>query len=400
MKKRLLVSLAALALIGWVLWLVKKDGTGDPESGGTDRSRPEPPVAGRPAAVGGKSAAVPDARTTAAHGDEIASLLDRALTAMRRGRQEEVDQVLAELDRRLAAGRGDAEAGIAAILEFLRSGQDAPTGRGFVIGEGGILAEAATLRVYLMDRLGTLSREAGSGAALEMARETLQAFGSADEWAVSMRNVAWFDPASRGFLQDRVEAMLGHREWRDRPTAGMLEAFDVIVHTGAMAVVPELGRLVSEPDSPLARASGVALDRLSAGSALELTALLNQQPELLATVPMKRADLFAHADLAVPDERRQLETYLLRPDVSARERKKFFSSLIQTGRFVSHNLITPYVPPETPDQAAARLETLTRTVNEWLRDDRFSALTGELATLGATVNEIIDEIAADEEESR
>ncbi|RYD65265.1 MAG: hypothetical protein EOP84_32080 [Verrucomicrobiaceae bacterium] len=233
-------------------------------------------------------------------------------------------------------------------------------------------------------------------AALEVAREILSSFGSADEWAISMRNVAWSDSDSSAFLAEKVNAMIRHPQWSDDPSTGMLEAFDVVVHTGTMEAVPELGRLISLPASPLGRASGVALDRLGASHPLELTSLLNQQPELLSANPMVRADLFAHADLGVPEQRRQLESYLLRPDVKAPEREKFFSSLIQTGQFVSHNLITPFVAPEEPAQAGERLEVLTRTVNEWMRDDRFRSFASELSDLGATVNAIIDEISADE----
>ncbi len=393
MKQRLLISIAVLALIGAVGWVgMKRDSdavSADVVSGkAKEISRNTAGVA----SVEPKPAISPMSQNRA----QITRLLADALAAMRQGKSADVDAVLKRLNEVLGSGHRNNEATIAAILEFLKTGQDAATGRGFVIGDGGVLAESTTLRVYLIDKLGQLSREVGSEAALGVAREVLQSFGSADEWAVSMRNVAWSDPASREFLQNRAFAMLNHPEWREKPSTGMLEAFDVIVHTGAMVTIPELSRLISVQNSPLARASSVALDRLSGQSGLELTKLLNQQPELLSAAPLLRADLFAHADLSVPEQRQQLEIYLLRPEVDARERKKFFSSLIQTGQFVSNNLITPAVSPETPDQASARLDVLTRTVSGWLRDDRFSSLTSELTALGARVNHIIDEITADE----
>src|SRR5690606_11132264 len=110
--------------------------------------------------------------------------------------------------------------------------------------------------------------------------------------------------------------MLRHPRWQAHPSTGMLEAFDVIVHTGSMKAVPELARQISLQDPVLGRASGVALDRLATFHALELTTLLNGNRDLLATTPLLRADLFAHADLSVPEQRAQLETYLLRPDVA------------------------------------------------------------------------------------
>ena len=388
MKKRLLIVVAAMGLIGLVGWVSTKPDVGPAVSG---RTLGVPKKVAGVANVGPKQTVSPMSEDRA----QITRSLASALTAMRQGKPAEVEAVLAQLDEMLDGKKGHAEVAIAAILEFLKIGQDAATGRGFIIGDGGILAESTTLRVYLMDKLGQLSREVGSEAALGVAREVLRNFGSADEWAVSMRNVAWADPASREFLQDRVSAMLSHREWREQPSTGMLEAFDVIVHTGAMVTVSELGQLVSVRNSPLARASSVALDRLSGQSGLELTTLLNQQPELLAAVPLLRADLFAHANLAVPAQREQLEIYLLRPEVDAKERRKFFNSLIQTGQFLSNNLITPVASSETPDQAAARLDVLTRAVNGWLRDGRFTTLTGELTALGTKVNRVIDQIGTD-----
>jgi hypothetical protein len=396
MKKCLFASLATLALIGAVSWVCTSDRVGVTRlvaASLVDKNVPSLPQNVEGAGANeSKKTALP----MSLESDEIAHLLARALDAMRQKKSANIDVVLVHLDEVLGGGRGNAGVGIAAILEFLRTGQDAETGRGFVIGDGGVLTESTTLRVYLIDKLGQLSRAAGSEAALGVAREILRTFGSADEWAVSMRNVAWSGTASREFLQDRILSMLNHREWCEQPSNGMLESFDVIVHTRAMVTVPELSRLVSVDHSPLARAASVALDRLAGQTGGKLTSVLNQQPELLAAAPLVRADLFAHADLGVTEQRQQVEKYLLRPDVDARERKKFFGSLIQTGQFLSYNLITPALSPETPDQAAARLEVLTRTVNGWMRDTRLSALNDELTALGNKVNHVIDEIAADE----
>jgi hypothetical protein len=385
MKRIRLMVLSAVVLGGLVWWLAGEDG-GAARSGGADESRRMERDRTDALRRNGMKSADPA---------EIRDVLGNAVTVLRGGNREERDRLLAVLDGLLAGGGGNA-ARIAAIVEFLRSGEDAATGMGFVIGSGGVLEEATTLRVYLMDRLGRLSRGEDASAALEVARQTLGGFGSADEWAISMRNMAWLDGESDAFLKERVLALLGHEPWREAPTAGMLESFDVIVHTGALEAVPELDRLLVTPGSPLARAAAVALDRLAGRRPLDFATLLNQRPETLAAVPLVRADLFARGDLGVPEQRGQLEAYLLRADVEAEERGKFFGALIQTGRFVSHNLITPYVPPETPEEAGARLDLLTRTVNDWLRDSRFAAIRGEIAGLGETVNGILDEMAADE----
>lgn len=399
MKRLPLVFIAVLAVVGFVWWwsLHKPQGSDYQSSSESAKAGGGEISQQALSAQVGESSRDPSAPDPASTVDKtgMIRLMKEALDAMRKGEPGEIRRSLARLDDALG-GRGDQATAIAAIMEFLRTGADAKTGMGFLIGEGGVLQEPTTLRVYLMDRLGRLCRETGSGEALEMGRQTLATFGSPDEWAISMRNVAWSDPASSAFLDERVNAMLRRPQWQEHPTTGMLEAFDVIVHTGSMEAVPELARQISLQESALGRASGVALDRLATSHSLELTTLLNRKHDLMAATPMVRADLFAHADLAVPEQRSQLETYLLRPDVDAVEREKFFSSLIQTGQFVSHNLITPFIPPEEPAKAADRLGTLVETVNGWMRDARFGAISGELSAFGEAVNGIIDEISADD----
>ena len=390
MKPRLYAVIAAIVLLAGWLWFGLRDRHSGEPSAGSQVQRAAPPVAAE--SVSKASPAIsPDE-------PQLVRLLNQALVTFRARDAAEIDRSLARLNETLAAGRRDPGAGIAAIVAFLRTGEDAPTGKGFVVKQGGVLAEATTLRVYLMDWLGQLARESGdSAAALQMAREILGSFQSADEWAVSLRNVAWLDPASRGYLGERAVAMLAHPAWQQRPTTGMLEAFDIIVHAEALAALPALDDFISRGNNPsLARASGVALHRLAGESPLALASLLNARPELLSAIPLERAGLMAQADLGEPEQLRQMEAYLLRPDVDAREREKFLRSLIQSGTFVSHNLVTPYRTPETPAEARARLEVLTRTLNGWLRDPRFGAFTGELTGLGVTVNEIVDEISADE----
>ncbi|RYD23768.1 MAG: hypothetical protein EOP88_02880 [Verrucomicrobiaceae bacterium] len=399
MKARLLVSLILLVAVGLVLWVSlghKSAGSsGHPpnaDAGPADGlSSPAQTKATGQREPEGISGITPTKEGKA----RILQSIREALEAMRGGNPGEIERTLAKLGGMLREP-GDRAAAIAAIVEFLGTGEDARTGKGFVVGEGGVLAESSTLRVYLMDWLGQLCGSPTTDEALEVARGTLASFGSADEWAISMRNFAWAAPERREFLVERVNAMIRHPQWQEHPSTGMLEAYDVIVHTKSLDAVPELARQISKEESPLGRASGVALDRLASSYPLELTSLLNQQRDLMAATPLVRADLFAHADVAVPEQRAQLETYLLRPDVDAVEREKFFSSLIQTGQFVSHNLLTPYIPPEEPEQAAVRLGKLVETVNGWMRDGRFAAISGELATFGEAVNGIVDEISADE----
>lgn len=328
---------------------------------------------------------------------EVSSLLQRAVEIFRRGDASEIATILKEMDRMLSEKGTGANESIAAIMEFLRSGVDAPTGQGFVVGEGGSLSEAVTLRVYLMDKLGTLCLETGRSEALDVGRETLDGFGSPDEWAIAMRNVAWLDPGSRTYLAEKVAAMLGNEPWLAQPSTGMLEAFDVVVHAKVLPVVPELGTMLAMDDSPLSRAAAVALNRLAASEPLEFISLLNHDPAVLAESPMERADLVALTDLSNVDQRAAVEAYLLRGDVTDLEKKQFFGSLLQNGQFVSNNLITPLVPPESEEQAVKRLESVSSAVDTWARDARFAVYRDQLAELKSTIGSIRIEMEADGE---
>jgi hypothetical protein len=393
-----IITIGSLLLAVW--WWLRPSQASSLISHQTETSRRPPAQASRIAdpTVDNEENTRKQSMSEIAHDEHaIAEILQQSLRVMRQGKQDDIDSQRALLDKIFTGGKGNTNLQIAAILIFLRTGENAPTGKGFVVGEMGALTQATTLRVYLMNKLGILSRETGGEAALEIAHDVLVDFGSADEWAVSMRNVAWFDPSSREFLQNRVSAMLGHMPWRDSPSAGMLEAFDVIVHTGAVAMVPELSRLSAAVDSPLARASNVALDRLASRDAYELTTFLNQQPELLTTAPLHRAGLFAHANLKDPGQRKQVELYLLRGDVSTQERQKFLASLIQSGQFVSYNLITPLVPPELPELARQRLQILTQVVSEWQVDNRFGDFTSEFQTMSQKLDRIRSEIATEDD---
>ena len=65
-------------------------------------------------------------------------------------------------------------------------GNDAVTQLDLTIGPGGVLGDASSLRVFLLDYLGQIDRP----AAAALARQILTAPTSPDEWAISLRNVA------------------------------------------------------------------------------------------------------------------------------------------------------------------------------------------------------------------
>src|SRR5205085_2192857 len=117
-------------------------------------------------------------------------------------------------------------------------------GQEFALAPGNILAGAPTLRVFLMDLLGQLSKSTGDNAADAMARNVLETKTSPEEWALSLRNVAWHEPAAKKYLADKVREMLAEPAWIAAPSVGLLESFDVIVFSGDPTFIPQLADMV------------------------------------------------------------------------------------------------------------------------------------------------------------
>lgn len=301
--------------------------------------------------------------------------------------------MLAEVFRKLRAGElrtGELDAlrravldaprrdAIAAILKFLKTGQDALTGEAFTVGSHGELAAAPTFRVMLLDLLGRLCRETKSGEALAYSRALLQNKTSADEWAIALRNVGWGAPGDTQYLAGKAAELLRHEPWRRQPTAGYFEAFDVIVYARAVNLIPDLSAMLQEEDNSLQTSAAVALDRMAEMAPLEAMSFLNTNRAELSHKPFLRADYFGKADLSQPAQRAAVETYLARPDVQIGEKAKMLAVLASPGSFASDNLLTQPPPDEFPPE---RIAALQRTVDEWLRAQRFPELTTAIVQL-------------------
>ena len=278
---------------------------------------------------------------------------------------------------RAALAQADPKVALASIRQFLATGQDAATGLRFKVGEGGVLDEAPTMRTFLMDELGTISRDAHTADAAEEARATLQANNSPDESAVAMRNLAWTDPeGSKALLASSERAMLNNAAWRQSPTGGYLEAFDVAAYAGDASLLDQLAPMGTTP-SPVQRAALVAMERLSAMAPAEVVSYLNAHPDLLADRPLLRADYMGNVDLSDPAERAQAETYLARTDVTDAEKDKFIARLATPAGFASDNLLTPStIPMSLPDHRAL----VNQVAGQWLASGSYPALQTALQT--------------------
>ncbi|HEV7402466.1 MAG TPA: hypothetical protein VGO11_06050 [Chthoniobacteraceae bacterium] len=276
---------------------------------------------------------------------------------------------LAELRRQLLAG--DPRQSIAAIRAFLATGRDAATGEAFGIGEKGALAGAPTLRVLLMDLLGQIAARTGGGEAAQVGREILGAKTTADEWAVSLRNVGQHEPAATPYLAGKAREMLAWQPWRSAPSGGFLESFDVPVFAADASFVPVFSELSHSETNPLKRAATVAMDRLSEANPLAVMDYLNAHPTEFADRPFLRADYYGKADLSNGQQRGAVEAYLTRADVTLDEKAKVIASLVSPASFISDALLSaPALRPESP----ARQNAVPTTLRAWSTDERFTAL--------------------------
>jgi hypothetical protein len=260
-----------------------------------------------------------------------------------------------------------------AILAFLKSGQDAPTGAGLIVGPGGALSDASTLRVFLMDLLGQLARQTGTDTADSLARAVLETKTSPDEWAISLRNVGWSEPNAKAYLSGKLREMLAEPSWTASPSAGLLESFDVIPYSGDPAFVSQLADLSQNGASSIQRAALVALDRLSETAPLEVMDYLNANPALISDHPLRRADYFAKADVTQPAQQAALENYLDRGDVGVDEKTKLLNELASPASFVSDTLLSA---APAPDDGIAHQQAYSALLGRWMSTSRFPALQG------------------------
>ena len=305
----------------------------------------------------------------------VADVLESVFNDLRSGNPSKMKAALDRLDEVLANKEIDRHAAIAAIVSFLKSGRDASTGENFQVGQNGVLASGNTLRVVLLDQLGTLCRDNGSAEALSVAQDVLAKFGSADEWAVCLRNVAWLDANSGPMLAEKFDQMLNHPAWATQPSRGMLESFDVVAYTGATQMIPQLADLLKSSDSnPLWRASTVALEQMASKHPSAVLEWLSKNPGAMNDHPMQRADLLSKADMSDPAQRRIVESYLGRSDLSVEERGKIVAGLVSPGSFLSENLLTS--PGQfTQESEAKRLALLHDIGQTWNNAGKFSDLT-------------------------
>ena len=228
---------------------------------------------------------------------------------------------------------------------------------------------APTLRVWLLDWLGRL--DPAAGRAVAEAAFAAGPEGSADEWALHLRNHAWGDPSSKDLLVSQARAMLEHAPWRADPSAGFQEAFDVFVWAGAVEAVSALARLLPEGnDQRLRQPANLALDRLVLAAPAASLRALRADLGALDAQPFTRAGYFARADLGDAAQREWVEAYYLDPRLTARERDYFLELVPNLNLNFSHNLLSAN-PAPSREEILGRLRQAEATLESWLADPRF-----------------------------
>ena len=242
--------------------------------------------------------------------------------------RETVLRLLREFTQKAFASNPDG--GAAALMEFLRSGEDLSTSLGFVVGEAG-LDEWPTLRAYLLDLLGKIDPEMASRYALE---RVIPAKSSTVEYAVSLQ-ILWNDSGAEKPTPELTQAWIGLLEkpdWSARPDAAWLESLDFA--SRIPEATPEFLKASTEwlgrPNeaSGKAEAAEIVLERMMIRHpGKTLRALLeNTQWMSEGRGPSVRASLFARADVADSGQALSLKSYLQHLQPEGKEADSFYQA--------------------------------------------------------------------------
>jgi hypothetical protein len=276
---------------------------------------------------------------------------------------------------------------VRALREYLSGRGDAPTKLGFVISKNGGLNEAPSLRVWLLDCLGAVDRQ----AAAEHATSILAESNSADEWAISLRDFALVknSPADIGFVEGKMRELMHNPAWQQNPSVGFLEAFDTIVYLTDERFTPDLVSLVAKKGNrPVAHAAFLTLDRLVIEAPGKVLQQLLNNEESMAGREQTRANYFARADVSDPTQRELVERYLLSSQRTEKEVQTFAGLYPNANLMISTNLLTETKVPNQTEIAARDRKALT-VVDEWLKDARFAALKPYVEQIRTRLSEFV-----------
>lgn len=274
------------------------------------------------------------------------------------------------------------------VLSELEGGKDYSTGADLAIGTDQNLSAWPSYRVYLLDLLHLIDPV----AAASRSRELVESSGSPDEWAVALRNVARADGAgvSAAWLREKSAELLRNEAWRSDPSAGYLNAFDVIVHTEHTELTPELLLFCDDLEEKAVRhASFLAVDRLTLARPEVLLPVLAGTVDRHPNSGPMISNLIARADLRDDVQREAVERYLLDPKRTAEEIASFAGVFPNANFHVSSNLLTRVEGIDGID-LAERDRAALGIVREWIADERFAPLKESLGRIQARLENFVN----------
>lgn len=255
------------------------------------------------------------------------------------------------------------------LLAQWATGDDIATQLDLSFDAGQNLAEWPSWRVFLLDMLFLTDPEAAAG----LSRELLAVSQSPDEWAVAMRNLARVGKHDE-LLKTKSSELLRRKDWQTKPSAGYLEAYDVIVHTRNTALAPELLANCDVKEAKAVRhASFLTLDRLIMAEPAKVLPELAKTASSHPQSGLMLSNMIARADVRDPVQRQAVETYLLDPKRTAEELRGFASVFPNANVAISQNLLTPSPTIQGADLTARDLASF-QVLSGWQADERFRAV--------------------------
>ncbi len=274
-----------------------------------------------------------------------------------------------------------------AILQFLELGLDVETGSGFHVDKRGFLSASPTFRVTLIDVLGIINPP----MAADYADQVFATKKSADEWAISLRNVAWNNPESRGvpLLKENLFAALTHEPWLENPSAGFLHSFDVAVYTQSSSLISEFTAMLDRENSDiLSHAAIMAMDKMILDNPAPALNFFLENPGLLADRPHTRAGFFSRADVSDSSQGKLVESYLAQPNLSSEEAETFAKLFPNFNLIMSNNLLTENNTYTLSEMAQIDRASLGQA-EDWLTDSRYRHLIPQLEILITRLHDTI-----------
>ena len=259
----------------------------------------------------------------------------------------------------------DPQALAQALRRLLESGQDAPTGLGFRVGNHGFLADWPTLRVFLLDVLAASDPE----MALQIAREILPHTRSAEEYATALRSLTrpGLGRAPDTELLNHFDQLLTHSEWHGSP--GFAEAFD-------------LPRFLGTPDAARHLAASTGNDKLRSMALHEFAA---ERPaaviEALKESTLPRADLMARADPQDPAQLAAVDAYLRDPSLSHEDAVSFLKTFPLRSATTGYRLYGKTPAPYTFERITAGDRQAAALAETWAADPALAAYHAEINAL-------------------